>query len=65
MLYIIFLNVTFSLGTVSSVQFNKCFHKLKVLYRVFTTHREVHRGGTKYDAVLLVDGNLTVSSQVI
>lgn len=39
--------------------------QIKVIYTVLTTHREVHSGSTKYDAVLLVDGYLTVSSQII
>lgn len=39
--------------------------ELKVLLKLLTTHGEVHRGGTEYDAVLLVDGYLTVSSQII
>lgn len=39
--------------------------ELKVLHKLLTTHGEVHCGGTEYDAVLLVDGYLTVSSQII
>lgn len=38
------------------------------LYRslkILTTQREIQGGGTKYDAVLLVDSNLSVSSQII
>lgn len=36
-----------------------------LLHKLLTTQREVHSGSTKYDAVLLVDGYLTVSSQII
>lgn len=36
-----------------------------MLYKLRTTHGEVHSRSTKYDAVLLVDGHLTISSQVI
>lgn len=39
--------------------------QIKVIYKLLTTHREVHSGSPKYDAVLLVDGYLTVSSQII
>lgn len=39
--------------------------QLKVLNKLLTTHREVHGGSAKYDAVLLVDGYLAVSSQII
>lgn len=36
-----------------------------MLYKLLTTHREVHSGSTKYNAVLLVHSYLTVSSQII
>lgn len=39
--------------------------QLKALYKLLTTHGEVHSGSTKYDTVFLVNGYLTVSSQVI